>query len=110
MEKYIFLAVAHGHFDRATGSISFENVDTLEAKDASGKSLTTVDRSSMPPATVGLVAVFERMAQQAFGALGHGMKMFVFDPGDVKACQKGELLVPYAGDTYTWATPFPGCP
>lgn len=110
MDKYIFLAVVHGHFEKTTGAVSFENIDTLEAKDAAGKLLTAVDRSSMPPTTVGTVAVIERLFQQAFGAMGRGMKMFVFDSGDVHACQKGELSVPFAGDTYTWETPIPGCP
>ena len=109
LDEYIFLAAAHGHLDRATGTISFENIDTLEARDAAGKPLASVERSSMAPTTVGAVAIIERLFQQAFGAMGRGMKMFVFKPDDVHACEKGELSVPFVDENYTWETPIPGC-
>ena len=108
LDRYVFLAVVHGHLDKATGALAFEDIDTLEARDATGKPLTQLARSSMPPATVGTVSVIERLFQQALGATGRGMKMFVFE-GDVQACKKGELSVPFANETYTWETPIPGC-
>jgi hypothetical protein len=64
----------------------------------------------LPPATAGAVAVVEGMFRQALGAAGKGMKMFVFDAGDVAACKKGGLAVALADETYTWQTPIPGCP
>jgi hypothetical protein len=109
LDEYIFLSVAHGRFNRTTGSISFDPIDTLEAKDGAGQPLTLVPTSSMPPVTAGVVAIVERLFTQAFGAAGKGMKMFVFDAGDVNACKKGRLSVPFVGETYTWDTPFPGC-
>jgi hypothetical protein len=109
LDKYIFLGVVHGHLDKTTGTSTFENIDTLEAKDEGGKTLALVERSNMNPASVGAVAVLERVFQQMLGAAGRGMKMFVFDADDVHACKKGKLSVPFAGETYTWETPFPGC-
>jgi hypothetical protein len=107
--KYVFIGLTHGHFDKTIGTVTFDETNTLEAKDGSGKPLVLVDRSSLPPATLGAVTVIERIFQQSFGAFGRGMKMFVFEAGDVNACEKGELAIPFAGETYTWETPFPGC-
>ena len=109
LEQYVFLAAAEGHLDKTIGVISFGNIDALEAKDDAGTPLTAVERAGMPPTTVGAVTIVERMFQQALGAMGKGMKMFVFDAGNVHACKKGSLSVPFAGETYTWETPLPGC-
>jgi hypothetical protein len=109
LERYVFLSVAHARLDKTTGTISAENIDALEARDASGKPLTPVTRSNMSPTTAGTVTVIEKMFEQSLGAMGGGMKMFVFEPGDLGACKKGQLSVPFADETYTWDTPFPGC-
>lgn len=109
LAKYIFLSVVHSRLDKTTGTFSFENVDAIEARNASGKPLIPVTRTGMSPTTAGAVTIIEKMFSQTLGSMGKGMKMFVFEPGEVDACKKGELTVPFADETYTWETPFPGC-
>lgn len=37
-------------------------------------------------------------------------RFLAFESGNVRACGKGQLRVRYAGETYTYDTPIPGCP
>ena len=110
LEKYVVLMITHAHLEMPTGKMSFDDIDTLEARDQSQRPLGLVTRDALPPATAGAVTTLEALFRQSFGAMGSGMKTFVFDAGTVHSCQKGELSVPYGGETYTWETPFPGCP
>jgi hypothetical protein len=110
LQKYVVIMAVHGHLDKASGSLSFDDIDTLEARDQAGKPLDLLARNVMPPAPTAVLAAIETMFRQSLGAMGKGMKMFVFDAGDVDSCKKGGLSVPLAGETYTWNTPFPGCP
>lgn len=109
LQTYVVLVVVHGHLNKTTGSLSFEDVPALEARDQTGKPLTLVVRDTLPPTTAGIVVSIDTMFRQSLGALGKGMKLFVFDAGDVNSCKRGSLSVPLAGDTYTWDTPIPGC-
>ncbi len=110
LQKYVVMMVVHGHLDKTTGTISFDDLNTLDARDQADKPLTLLARSDLPPATTGMLSAVEAMFRQSFGAMGNGMKMFVFEAGAVDACKKGRLSVPLAGETYTWDTPMPGCP
>ena len=109
LQKYVVVMVVHGHLDKASGTFSFEDIDTLEARDQAGKSLNLLARSDMPPAPTAVLAAVEAMFRQALGAMGKGAKMFVFDAADVDSCKKGGMSIPFAGETYTWDTPFPNC-
>ena len=84
LQKYVVVMVVHGHLDKASGTFSFEDIDTLEAKDQAGKSLNLLARSDMPPAPTAVLAAVEAMFRQALGAMGKGAKMFVFDAADVE--------------------------
>jgi hypothetical protein len=109
LQKYVLIVVVHGRLQRATGTIVFENVDVLSARNQTGQPLTPVARDSLPPTNVGMVSGMESMLRQTLGTMGNGMKMFVFDAGDVDSCKQGQLSVLLANETYTWDTPFPGC-
>jgi hypothetical protein len=109
MQKYVILTVVHSKMDRATGINSFEDIGALEPKDQSGKSLVPVAREDLPPASVAILAGGEAVFRQSLGAFGKGLKVFVFEKGDVDSCKKGQLSVAVAGETYSWETPFPGC-
>ena len=98
LQKYVVMMAVHGHLDKTTGSISFEDINTLEARDQSDKPLTLLARSDLPPATTGMLSAVEAMFRQSFGAMGNGMKMFVFQAEGTNACQKGHLSVPLAGE------------
>jgi hypothetical protein len=110
LQKYVVVMAVHGHLDKPSGSFSFEDINTLQATDQAGKPLNLLARSDMPPAPTAVLAAIETMFRQSLGAMGNGMKMFVFDAGDVDSCKKGQLSIPYAAETYTWDTPFPSCP
>jgi hypothetical protein len=100
-QKYVILMVSHSRVDKATGTNAFEDISALEPKDQSGKPLTRIARNELPPPAAAFLAGLE--------AYGKGIKMFVFDRGEVDSCRKGELSVSLAGENYTWETPFPGC-
>jgi len=110
LEKYVFIIAVHAELDKATGSMSFQDIDALQASDQMANQLIFVPRDNLPPTSIAMVAVLENFYRQSFGQMGKGMKMFVFEAGAVNSCKKGELSVPFAGETYTWETPFPGCP
>lgn len=109
LDKYIIIGAVHGHIGTG-GAVSFDTTDTLQALDADKKPLTLLEGDKIPPMVAGSVSLLGAMMRQSIGAMGQGMRFFVFDAGDVHACGKGQLAVPYAGETYTYDTPIPGCP
>jgi hypothetical protein len=110
LQKYVVVMAVHGRLDKASGAFSFDDIDTLQARDQAGRPLNLLAGSAMPPAPTAVLAAVESMFRQSLGAMGKGMKMFVFEAGDVDSCKKGGMSIPYAGETYTWDTPFPSCP
>jgi hypothetical protein len=109
LEKYVVMMVLHGQLDKTTGVLSFDDIAALEAKDQNGRPLNRIASADLTPTTSALLAAMETMLRQSLGALGKGIRVFVFDAGAVKSCEKGKISVPFAGDTYTWQTPIPGC-
>jgi hypothetical protein len=80
------------------------------AEDAARTPLKLLSGDAIPPAVAGMVTTVESVMRQTIGAMGKDMVFFVFKGGDVHACQKGELAVPFGGEVYTYKTPIPGCP
>jgi hypothetical protein len=109
LEKYIVVSVVHFHINQPGGTMSFDDIDTLEVRDGGNEPLTLVPRDKLSPVAIGVLAGFEAAFRQSLGRLGDGMKFFTFDAGAVRACEKGAISIPLAGETYTWETPFPGC-
>jgi hypothetical protein len=56
-----------------------------------------------------MITGMEAVFRQSLGAMGSGMKTFLFNGEGIDSCKKGQLAVQFAGETYTWDTPFPGC-
>ena len=108
LEKYILISVVHFHTGQG-GAISVDEIETLEARDDADKPLTLVPRTELLPSEVGMIASVEASFRQATGRIGDGTKFFIFDAKAIHACEKGRISVPFAGETYTWETPFPGC-
>lgn len=108
LEKYIVISVVHFHVERG-GTMSFDKIDTLEARDGDDKPLTLVSRDQLSPAAIGVLSTFEAAFRQSLGRVGDATEYFTFDAGSVHACEKGGLSIPLDGETYTWETPFPGC-
>ena len=77
VQKYVLMVAVHGHLDKTTGIMSFDEIENLEVKDQSGKSLTPVVKADLPPTNTAMLAALEAMFRQSIGAMGKGMKMFV---------------------------------
>ncbi|HYW33728.1 MAG TPA: hypothetical protein VE872_01115 [Candidatus Bathyarchaeia archaeon] len=109
LDDYILMAVAHAHLS-ASGVISYEAINALKAVDADGRPLTLLTGDSIPPVVAGILAGEESLFRRSLGPMGRGVQWFVFHAGNVHACTRGGLYVPYAGETYSYMTPIPGCP
>lgn len=109
LDKYVFIGISHAYIP-VGGNMRYEAIDALEARDGDDKPLTLLTGNQLPPAMVGLRATADAFFRQSLGPMGQGVHWFVFDGGAVHACGKGRLSVPFAGETYTYDTPIPGCP
>jgi hypothetical protein len=110
-EKYVVIGVVHSHtnFNQPAAGIAFDDIKTLEVRDERGNPLTPVLEKELPIGSLGGLAGYEAGYRRGFGPRGNGIKFFLFDAGMVRACEKGGIVVPFDGETYTWETPFPGC-
>lgn len=109
LDKYIIVGVAHGQLDPG-GKMVFSQEESAQAASLNGGPLKVLDEANYPPMVAGAVATLGGFMRQSLGAMGQGIKFYVFDSGGVRACEKGQLSVIYAGETYTYDTPIPGCP
>jgi hypothetical protein len=108
LDKYVIIGVIHAHVATG-GTMVFDPDNTVAARDGNGKALTLLTGSAIPPTVGGMLTSLEGMMSQALGQMGQGIRWDVFDAGAVHACGKGGLSVDYAGTTYTYDTPIPGC-
>ena|ERR1039458_3910297 len=108
LDKYIVIGVAHAHASKE-GTFTFDRTATLEANDGSGQPLKSLNADTMPPSVVGTLAAMQSAFGRSLGAFGQGIQWFAFDSGTTHACTKGGLSVIFAGETYTYDTPIPGC-
>jgi hypothetical protein len=109
LDQYILIAVVHARL-QVSGNVEFDDTAALELKDADGKPLKLLEGDNVPPSMAGATASLGGMFRQALGPMGQGMHFFVYENGGVHSCKKGRLTVVYAGENYTYDTPFPGCP
>lgn len=109
LDNYVIVGVGQGHV-APTGTISFAATDTLGANDGNGRALKFLSTNDIPPAITGLLTGLQAALGQSLGAMGQGFRWFVFEAGGVHACAPGGLSIPFAGETYTYETPIPGCP
>lgn len=109
LDKYVIISVAHSHMQPG-GIATFEPIDSLQVNDSKGAPLKLLTGGDIPPAVAGYIVTMEGSMRQSTGALGQGMHFFAYDGGDVHACTKGGISIPFAGVTYTYDTPIPGCP
>jgi hypothetical protein len=93
------------------GKMSFSSTDALLAKDAQGNTIRILKDNEVPPAVAGGVQAMESFFRQALGPMGAGFRWFVLDGSNVHSCKAGSgFSVQFAGETYTYDTPIPGCP
>jgi hypothetical protein len=109
LDHYIILGLSHGQLDPG-GKMIFEKTESAQATSLDGTALKSIAVDSYPPAVAGAVSAMGSFMRQSMGAMGEGMTFMVFESGNVRACEKGQLSVRYAGETYIYDTPIPGCP
>jgi hypothetical protein len=109
LDRDVVITVSHSK-PSIGGGFTFADVDTLLVyADGDAKPLTRLTGDSIPPALAGFLATFGGTMRRSLGAAGEGTHIFVFAGGSVHACDRGGLSVPFAGETYTFKTPIPGC-
>ena len=109
LDKYVVIGVAHARSGPG-GSMLFDAIDPLQVNDANGKPLTFLDGDKLPSDISDLVTAMGGTMRQSLGAMGQGMRFFVYESAGVHACSKGGISIPYEGEGYTYDTPIPGCP
>jgi hypothetical protein len=108
LDKYIILGMVDATHV-AGGTMNFADMEAPVVRDGEGHTLRLVGKD-MPADIAAGTAAMQSMFATTFGQLGHGLRLFVFEPGTVHACSAGKVSVAYSGETYTYDTPFPGCP
>jgi hypothetical protein len=109
LQHYVLVLAVHSQFDKTTGAVSFKDGEEISLKDQAGKPLTPVARETLPPTNIAMITAMEAVFKQSLGQMGAGMKAYLFNAAGADACKKGQLAAQFAGETYTWDTPFPGC-
>lgn len=109
LSRYVVLGAVHAHVD-ATGTFSFDDIDSLQISDSNGRALVALDNTSMPPAISGTLVTMQAILGQAAGPFGKGIHWFAYKGDGVSSCKKGVLSIQFAGEKYTYETPIPGCP
>jgi hypothetical protein len=109
LEKYVVISIVRFHIILPGGSFSFDDIEPIDALGSNGHPLTPVPENALLPTAIAVLAAVKAAFRQSAGRMGEGTKFFTFDADAVRACEKGKLSVPFAGETYFWETPFPGC-
>jgi len=107
--RYVVIGIADGR-PAPTGAMGFENIADLKVMDQTGRTLASLSANATPPDVAQTTSTLQMLARQSLGAIGQGMHWFVFDGNTIHSCDAGKLSIPYAGETYTYDTPIPGCP
>ena len=107
--RYVVVGIANG---RATpnGATAFSPVLDLKIADQTGRQLSPLTASVMPPEANQAMANLQALARQSLGPIGQGMRFFTYDGSTIHSCMAGKLSIPFGGETYTYDTPIPGCP
>lgn len=108
LDKYVIVGAVIGHM-RSSGLV-FDPIEALPATNEAGTLLKPVPDDQLSADASGFLFAMKGLMKQSIGAMGEGMRFFVFENGDVHACKKGRLSVPIDGVVYTYDTPIPGCP
>jgi len=108
LSRYVILGIAHGHSNQSA-PMSFDNIADLRITDSTSRSISALGTTTIPPEAAQAVGSVRTLAQQSLGPIGQGMRWFVFDGSTIHSCAPGKMSVPFAGETYTFDTPIPGC-
>ena len=108
LAKNLIIGIAHADFtDR--GYFEFRKVSAPVISTGNGQLRTELKISQQEPLIVRLVPAMQEIYENAIGPLGKGLTWFVYDGTGIETCRPGTLIVPYAGENYSYETPIPGC-
>lgn len=110
LDSYVVIGVVDARIDAATGQPSFAPVPPPQARTGDGRPLDGLGPGTMPPAVTNALVQLQSAMGRSLGPLGQGVRWFAFAAAGTRACAKGGLVVPFAGESYRWDTPVPGCP
>ena len=107
LDKYVVLSIAHTR--RGTdGATIWEDVQGVRLSDGAGQDLKEVSSDQIPPMLVGMIASSNATMQQSTQGKSK-VYWSVWEASAVNACQRGKLVVNYAGESYSYDTPVPAC-
>jgi hypothetical protein len=107
LSRYVIIGVAHGH--NGAGGVSLDPVADLGIADQSSRQFSPLAANGAPAEVTQALATLQALARQSLGPLGTGVRWFAFDGSMIHSCTAGKISVPFAGETYTYDTPIPGC-
>ena len=108
LNEYVLVGIAHIKVN-ALGT--FDNVQTTEpvTTDQAGSVLEPIDASSLPPTAIGVLTSIQAGMQQNIGAFGQAIRWRIYNGTEIQACGNNGLTIAYAGETYDYTAPIPGC-
>lgn len=107
-EQYALVAILHFSMDNLGQWTSIEPTDVaLEISETA--SLAPLGASEIPPIVSSILQFLESSLAGGFGAVGQGIKTFVYDGTQVDSCGEGKLWVRYLEERYEYEMPLPGC-
>jgi hypothetical protein len=125
LDKYIFFGVLRAHKGQGD-KLEFSAAESPVLSDGNGTSLKLFDDKTMPEdasqfvgvmtngiglfATIGAGGLKDNPHKDEIAATLKNLHIYAFDNGGLHTCEKGQLHVKYADETYTFDMPIPGCP
>ncbi len=110
LESNLVIGVLDAHVT-ADSKVTFVDASQPVITDAQGNILQLKKDADIAPNLSSGLQTMEATFRQALGAIGQGYQWFVFDSPGVHACAPNSgFSLQFAGKTYTYNTPIPGCP
>jgi hypothetical protein len=107
VDKYVVLSIVHTR-QGIGGTTDWDDVQGVQVTDGKGQALKELTGDAIPPSLVGVTAGIDAGMRQSTQGKGKA-HWAIYESGPVNACQPGQLVVSYDGESYTFDTPMPGC-
>lgn len=109
LDQYVILGAVHANLLSAANS-TYGMLEAPHPVGADGKPLVELADDDVPAGVAAMIAAMGTVMRKNMGVAGQNLKFYAYQSGDVRACEKGRFSIAYAGETYTYDTPIPGCP
>lgn len=107
--QFVVVATTLATIEPVTGRLKIGPSSQPSALSTDGRPLSLVPPEEWPPALNGALQAVKTAMAQSVGDIGKSISWYVFQPDGVDACKPGSLQVIFAGETYSYKTPVPGC-